>query len=117
MRTLLVLMVLISGCSSTSVTRLSGTGDRAAKPENCEVQVLFKTPERKHENLCYINRRTAASVFAGKDLGSMLPFLKAEACKCGADAVVISSVNEGTNWAATADPQGVSSAFAIGWTP
>jgi hypothetical protein len=78
------------------------------------VRVLSSAPAAgTFEELALINARSGQSIFDGKDLDAMLPDMKAEACRLGADALIIRSVEEGgVNWAGPAD-RGHASATAI----
>ena len=85
---------IVSGCASTQMTRL-GSQTYPAKAENCTIEVLSQTPTRAHEEVCLLNARGGQSVFESKSVEGLLPDLKAKACACGADAIVIKNSKEG----------------------
>jgi hypothetical protein len=78
------------------------------------VQVFSNAPtDKKFEEIAVLNARSGQSIFEGKDLNAMLPGMKKEACKLGADAIILKNVeNGGVNFAGPAD-RGHASAVAI----
>lgn len=90
----LVMMALSLGaCATTSVTSL-GTA-APAKPENCEIEVLSTPPTKAFKDVCILNARGGQSVFESKSAADLIPDLKAKACGCGADAIIIKTSREG----------------------
>jgi len=95
---LLSSFILMVGCVQviTKVTPL-GSHRAPAKPESGQLLVLSQFPsERKYEELCIIESKRYVGA-----LKDMLPAINAEACKAGADAIVVksSAASNGENWA------------------
>lgn len=109
-------LVLFIGCQpvSTSVTPLNQTST-SAKAENCLIEVLTSPPkERKYQEIAILNT-VATGVPSSNplafvpligfffrpseqlplNLNVMLPSMKAEACRLGAEAIIIKSVEPG----------------------
>ena len=102
--TLTLLLAIAQGCATTQVAHL-GEKTYPSKSENCKMPILTEAPkDRKYEEVCLINGRGGQSVFESKDVEDLLPELKSEACKCGADAVILkNSKAGGYNFVGTAD--------------
>lgn len=88
------LVFVLVGCASTTVTQLTN----APYPiyGKCSIEILTDYPREPFTKLCLITRRTGTGLFAGKDLNAMLPDLTEEACKCGANAIVITHYSPGS---------------------
>ena len=87
-------LLLDLGCRppTTTVTTISQKSF-PTKPEGCDIQILTQLPtNRKYEEIAILN---TVSGDDGQDLNFMLPSIKATACRCGADAVVIKNVEPG----------------------
>jgi hypothetical protein len=98
------------------------------KAESCPIEVLTSPPtERKYQEIAILNSASSGSsstnpagyvplvgfLFRSSDqsasaLNNMLPKMKAEACKLGADAIIIKNVESGDS-----DSPGKSYAVAI----
>ena len=84
-------VLALAGCRpiSTSVTPLV-PGPFAARPEPCELAVMTEAPrDRPYQELALIHGLSAGP------LTDLLPALKAEGCKLGADAIIIRSTTLG----------------------
>ena len=80
----------------TKVTPLSAN-HYPEKPSDSALPVLSQFPtDRKYEEICIIESKK----YIGS-LNDMLPTIRAEACKVGADAIVVksSSTSAGETWA------------------
>ena len=92
-----IALVLMTACVpiTTSTTSLSQHA-YPPKPPDCDIQVFTQAPaNRKFEELAILNTLALEPIY-GKDLNAMLPSLKEAACRLGADAVLIKSVEEGS---------------------
>ena len=83
----------LAGCASSGFLR---TGKHAYPPRDndCAIDVLMADPQQPYEEICIIEAKTSTSWFSSRDLKAMLPDIKKEACKCGADAVVIKQAKQ-----------------------
>lgn len=87
--TALASILFLAGCASTSVTPLNDNKYQA-KDINCRIQVLSTLPiDKPYEELAILSAVTGQTIFHGKDLNAMLPSMKKEACKLGADAIFL----------------------------
>lgn len=102
----------LMGCATANVTKLS-SNTYPPKPENCEIKVFTQPPtDKKYEELGLVAGVSGQTWWQGKGLDSMLPEMKAQACKLGADALVIKNVEAGgVAWIQST--QGKASAVAI----
>ncbi|MBY0370468.1 hypothetical protein K2X33_07265 [bacterium] len=108
---LLATGLVVVGCASGGFTKVS-SNDYPARPADCPIEVLYKMPKMHHEPLGQISAVSAQSYWKGKDLASLLPDMKKAACALGADALVVTHVDEGgTAW--TQPTEGKASATAI----
>jgi hypothetical protein len=99
-RTLGIFLALVSfgaGCAGAKFTRTSNE-TYPSRDDNCDIQVYMTPPNQVYKELCLIEAKTSAGMFAAKDLGAMLPDIKTQACRCGADSVIIGNATRG-NWA------------------
>jgi hypothetical protein len=87
----LVIWAACSGCTTVGVTPLKN--DLRPKSENCELQVFSseKEIESPFEVVCLIDARTGTSVFHDTTGAGAVSSAKSQACKCGADAILIMS--------------------------
>jgi hypothetical protein len=113
---ILVAIMCLMGCAAANVTKISENA-YPPKPEDCEMKVLTQPPtDQKYEELGIVSGVTGQAWWQGKDLDSMLPGMKAEACKLGADALVLKNVEAGgVAWIQST--QGKASAVAIKYAP
>lgn len=88
---LIGILFLASSCSSVSSVR---TGERRnPKPDNCEIAAYSpaSVPQKPYTEVCLINARMSVSSFSsGGD--KAIARAKEEACKCGADAIIIDAL-------------------------
>jgi uncharacterized OsmC-like protein len=92
----LALLALFCGCSSINVVP---TGKRyPAKAKDCELEVFSQTspPKKIFTEVCLIDARVTASSFNSSPGNKALDRAKNEACKCGADAIIVDGIgNDG----------------------
>lgn len=78
------------GCGSTGVLPV-GTASAPPKPEGCPIAV-FEAEEdvgRPFEKVCAIDAKTGSSLYVDRSPDGALRKVKAAACQCGADAVIL----------------------------
>lgn len=82
MRVLLVAFLLLSGCTSVSVTNLRPS---QAKPDRCQIQVFGTESEvkDKFESVCIL------TVESGRALSTVIEKSKPDACRCGGDGIIV----------------------------
>lgn len=82
--------LMFVACASTGVTRL-----RAAppKPNNCNLDIYTSQNEvkREHEVLCMIDATSGRTLGDDRTVRGALANARPEACRCGADAMVVMS--------------------------
>ena len=106
------LALTLGACAGASVTRLTDK-TYPAKSENCKIKVFAADPKEPFEQVGLITAKGGQTIFEGSDMDTMLPLMKKEACKLGADALVIKNVAEGGMTWVTAKERGNASAMAI----
>ena len=91
----LLLALLISGCgASSSVTQLK---EHPARPDDCEIEVLTSEPkDRPYEDLCILNAKTGRDPLSDNRASALIETLKRNACRCGADAIIIRLTVDGS---------------------
>jgi hypothetical protein len=106
-------IVIISGCASTSVTRTGGNS-YPSKPSDCSLQVISTFPkDSKYDELGIVHGKSGGSIFHGQGLDSLLPDMKEEACKLGADALVLKGSSESSYLEIYSGKRGEAEAVAI----
>ena len=89
-----LMTAVISGCASTSVTRLGR--HFAAKPKGCNIEIFAEAPtDRKYTEVCLLNARGSQALFQSKDVEALFPDMQEKACECGADAIVLKNSRAG----------------------
>ena len=111
---ILSLLIACHPVVTTEVTSLNKNSN-PPKAENCPIEVLTTPPtERKYQEIAILNSASRGSsstnpaayvplvgfLFRPTDqsasaLNTMLPKMKAEACKLGADAIIVKNVESG----------------------
>ncbi len=83
----------LTGCGSVGVQPVSMG---AAKPANCELKqyVSERDIERPYEVACMITSQTGTTLGHDKTASAAINNARAEACACGADAIVVESSEE-----------------------
>jgi len=85
--------IILSGCGSVGVQPVS-MGE--AKPSNCQLDryVDERDIERTYEVACMISSRTGTTLGHDKTASAAINNAHADACACGADAIVVESAEE-----------------------
>ena len=102
----LTLVFAIACTPPKTTTTLLSKNSFPSKPDGCEIQILTEAPKnRKYEEIAILNtvaygqlHPPLASLYMNtndKDLNAMLPSIKAAACRLGADAILIKTVEAG----------------------
>lgn len=88
----LFMLLLIPACASVGATQLQSARPRA---DDCKLDVYSSETEitRPWETVCMIDSRTGTTAFADKTASAAIKNAKPKACKCGADAIVIQSMD------------------------
>jgi len=96
----LFLSLAALGCASSGSVQVSSSAAQP-KPENCEIELFVSEQDIKRplERVCIVSARTGTSVFEDKSPEAAVKHAKAEACKCGADALVLTDMErQGVTW-------------------
>lgn len=85
--------ISLTGCGSVGVQPVS-MGE--VKPPNCQLDryVNDRDIERPYEVACMISSRTGTTLGHDKSASAAINNAHADACACGADAIVVESVEE-----------------------
>jgi hypothetical protein len=81
---------LLFSCASVKTQKIS---DELAKSENCKLDV-FNTEndiKRKYKIICLLDSKTGNSIWNKRTGEAAIELAKKEACKCGSDAIIITS--------------------------
>ena len=86
--TLLPLLFVATACATAGVKTVTSAPPR---PKDCALQVFTseKAVKTKYEVLCHIESKTGTSLLAEKTVAGALKVAKPHACKCGADALIL----------------------------
>ena len=88
------LLAQVSLKDKTSVSVLKKVPE---KPENAPVEILAEEPKgREYEALCLITATGGQTIFNAKKGSDLLKKVEADARKCGADALIIRSLEDQT---------------------
>jgi hypothetical protein len=86
-----VMVAGLAGCASTGVTQI-----KAAPPrdKNCNLEIFTNVSEikRPYEVVCIIDARTG-NTSDDKTTAGAIKLTKPDACKCGADAILIENLS------------------------
>ncbi|WP_346795462.1 hypothetical protein R5M92_08390 [Halomonas sp. Bachu 37] len=88
-----VAIISLAGCSSVGVQPVS-VG--SAKPANCTLDQYAseRDIERPHEVACVLTSKTGTTLMHDKSASAAIDNARADACACGADAIVVESAEE-----------------------
>jgi hypothetical protein len=84
-----ILLALSAGCASTGVQELKTA---PAKPDNCVLDTYRAESEvpRPFEALCTIDATPGREAFDDRTVQAAIEDAKPKACRCGADAIIVS---------------------------
>lgn len=87
------MLVVLAGCGSIGVQPVS-MGN--AKPANCQLDqyVSERDIEQPYEVACMISSRTGTTLGHDKSASAAINNARADACACGADAIVVEFAEE-----------------------
>lgn len=85
--------LFLAGCSSTGYVRV-GKSTLPAKPEGCQLEVFAAEADvkRPFEKLCLLDAKTGSTLYNDRSPEGAMKRLRKAACICGADAVIITSM-------------------------
>jgi len=86
------LVAVLSACGSVGVTKMRASLPR---PSGCDLDVYSSVAEVKHqfEVVCLIDSLTPSNAFADRTAAGAINRAKPSACECGADALIVESLN------------------------
>ncbi len=90
---LLTVGSLIASCATVHVNVLK---EYPPKPMDCELDVYMIADDikRPHEEICILESFTGTNLFSKKTFEQAIKLAKPKACKCGADAILVASVDK-----------------------
>lgn len=97
---LLVLSIIVSGCSSTGVLQVGST-DYSSRASNCSLDIYSSREDikKEFEAICVITSESGSTLLNDRSQQGRLNVVKRKACECGADALVLTRVNRtATRW-------------------
>lgn len=106
--------LIFSSCASVDVARIKSL---PPKGENCALDTYsdVTSVKKSYEVACVLGSSTGTSLFADKSIQHAIDLAKPEACKCGADAILVEHVSS-TGMSLTGYGQGSASIKAIVYT-
>lgn len=111
--TITVGYLVMTGCASSS-TQLLSSQKLPPKGENCTLEIFADASkiEQEFTEIALVNHITGADAFSDKGASEITKALKEEACKAGADGLIIKTITQGS-W----NNQGRGEGIAIKFTP
>lgn len=103
--TVILSIFFISGCASSSVTTINKDITQTAG-----LKVLYSAPDQEYEELGLVTVQTGQTIFHGKDAEFIINSLAEKAGTLGADAIIVSTVQEG-KWGLKGDGTGYDRGF------
>jgi hypothetical protein len=97
MKQILLVVCLLPACAGVGVTQLK---DVPSREPDCKLDVYTEAKEvtRPVEAVCLLDAHTSARAFTDRTISGAIELAKPEACKCGADALILmSGRSEGAN--------------------
>ena len=93
----LMVIILFFSCAKTSSVVVNSVPPKAP---GCEIEVMLNFPyDMDYKELCLISAQSGQSIFSDYSQEARIAQLKEEACKCGANALVLKSGQNGSyNW-------------------
>jgi hypothetical protein len=81
------------GCASTAIVR-TGSDTPPPKPDGCAIDVFAAEADvkRPFERVCLIDVETGSTLYHHKTPEAAMKRMKKAACKCGADAVILTDL-------------------------
>lgn len=81
-------LIALSSCASVGVTKIKPA---EPKDKKCSIAVFTSESEvkRPFEVVCLLDSGTATNLFADKTVSGAINLAKPEACRCGADAILL----------------------------
>lgn len=107
-------LFILTNCASVGVQRLNSAQSKAA---DCNLKIFLTESEIKepYESVCLLDAKTSTSMFSDHSMAGAIDHMKPEACKCGADAMlIIGGRSEGMSF--WTNGQGFATAKAIRFT-
>jgi hypothetical protein len=88
-----LLAIAVQACASSSMRRMGAAAD--AKAPNCKFDVYMSEQEVKRpvETLCMLESTSGRTLFHDRTVSGAIETLRPDACKCGVDAIVLTSAN------------------------
>ena len=107
----LSLLGVLASCASVDVAKMKTV---PAKAENCILDIYSEASaiKKPYEVACILGSSTGTTLFADKSVQHAIDIAKPEACKCGADAILVDSVSK-TGMSLMGYGQGAASIKAI----
>ncbi len=108
------LCLILASCASVDVAKMKTL---PPKSEDCQIDVYSEASavKRKYEVACILGSSTGTTLFADRSVQHAIDIAKPEACKCGADGILVDSVTK-TGFGLNGYGQGAASIKAITYT-
>lgn len=92
---LMTAALILAACGSTGVVKL-GSSAPAPKPEGCALEIVASESDLKRpfEKVCMIDAKTGSTLYHHRTPEAAMKRLRAAACECGADAVILTGVEK-----------------------
>lgn len=104
-------LAILASCASVDVAKIKTL---PPKKENCSLDIYSEASaiKKPYEVACVLGSSTGTTLFADKSIQHAIDIAKPEACKCGADAILVDNVSK-TGMSLTGYGQGTASIKAI----
>ena len=89
----LILISIFLSCATVSVNVIK---EYPPKPRDCllDVYMLVEDIEKPYEDICILDSYTGSTLGSTKTFEQAIELAKPKACRCGADAIVVTSVDK-----------------------
>jgi len=103
---IIFLTIFFTGCGSVGVVRMTNVKN-TQNPSGCYLEIYGSENDinRQFEVVCIISSETGGTIFERRDIDAAIDKLRPEACRCGADGILIIDARK----------EGPMSSFSSGW--
>jgi len=106
-----ITLAFLTGCASSSIQQLSSK-TYAAKPVDCKLDIFTDASrvQVKYSEIAIVTHKTQQDAFSDKGASAITDALREEACKLGADGLIMKNVTQGT-WGDPGRGEGIAIKF------
>ena len=91
----IITLILFSISISCATVYVNVIKEYPPKPRNCllDVYMIEEDIEKPYEDICILDSYTGSTAFSTKTFEQAIELSKPKACRCGADAIVVTFVD------------------------